>query len=255
MTNQKLFITTINNIYKKKKYFLIYLILFIGVLIPTFSNYSTYNFWYRLYSIITNPYVNTCFFISTGLNIIYIIKETSKNYYILNRTPSYKKMIINNTKLISISTTYLFLITIILSIAGALLFSFANISSINRPLYNINIIYYIILYIIRYILFSNIINNIIFFLLALTNQYISLLIVLLNSSIFLFLTNKTNITHFYNLPLIPHYYFNQTPYQTFLLEIICSLEELLILLLVAAIIYKIITKKKRDIIWNYNTIF
>lgn len=244
----KIYLSKINYYFDKKHSILIFLLLLLGVMIPAFSGSLTNNFWYRLWSILTSPFLNFMFFISIGLNVIYVSSELSKSYNVVNRYTNYhvliKKFIID-----IISTTLcLSVVSFILAIAGAIILSFGDMSLFNHPTYNFTIVFYILFHIIKISILACIINSILYLLVILIKKTGTTILILVSSSIFMVFPvyNKT-ILHFYNVPLLYHYYFLAVDYITFQLEFISTLFQLFILILIYNFLYKVVTIKKRDL--------
>ena len=243
-----LFFSKYNYFFEKKSSLLIFLLLVLGLLIPTFSGSPTQNFWYKLFAILTSPFFNMMFFVPIGINVIYISSEFSKSYNIINRHPSYKRLINYFTGDIVNTTIILFIVALVLSIAGAVLLSFGDFSMINHPYYNIPIVFYIIFYLIRSCIFACVINAMIYQLLIVMNEYATIIFFLIVNSLFMILPSGVfEISHFYHMHLLYHYYFSSIQYSSLILEAICSLLEFLLLLLVYKLIFKMVTFKKRDL--------
>ena len=241
-------ITKLNYFFSKKSNIIIFLLLLLGVLIPTLSGSSDTNLWKKLFSIISNPFFNSMYFISIGLNVIYMTSEHSKNYNIISRYKSYHNMVYDFINDIIVYTVYLAIISLILAISGAILLSFGNISMVSHPDYSIPLIIYIVIFFIRNTILSCLINIFLYLLFLRIGKYLTTLIVLLNSSLFFLLPNNGRIiSRFYKLFLIPHYYYSYNAYSNLYVETICSILLIMIILTSLSIIIKIILKKKRDI--------
>lgn len=239
----------LNYFFNKKSNLFVFLLIFLGAVLSTLSGSLSYNFWYKLFDILNNPIFNMLFFISIGLNVIYMMSEFSKSYLIVSRYKNFPQMIKKIAKDISIYTLYLYIISLIIAISGAIIFSFGNFNMINHPFYDIPIIFYIIFYIIRNAIIICIINLIIYLLLILFKKIFATFIIMLNSVFFFILfTDSSNILHFYNIKIIYHYYFTSIRYSSFLLEIVCSFFEIFVLAFIYKIFYKYIVSKKRDLI-------
>jgi hypothetical protein len=242
------FFSKYNSFFEKRSSLLIFLLLVLGVLIPTLSGSPTYNFWYKLFTILTSPFFNMMFFLAIGINVIYISSEFSKSYNIINRYTSYRKLVKNFIGDIVFTTIILLLVASILSIAGAVLLSFGDLSMINHPYYNIPMLFYIIFYIVRSCIFACIINAVVYQLLIILKDFATIILFLIINSLFMLLPNGIlEISHFYNMPLLYHYYFSSVQYSSLFLEMICSSLEFLILLIIYKLFFKIVTLKKRDL--------
>ena len=104
--NFKEIFSKINYQFNNKKCLLIFLLLFIGVLLPTLSGSESYNFWSKLYNILNNPVYNMLLFISIGINMIYLIGEMMNNYMIILRCENLNKIIKNFINDVVIFTIY-----------------------------------------------------------------------------------------------------------------------------------------------------
>lgn len=235
--------------FSKKKNLLIFLLLFIGVLIPTLSGSESFNFWHKLYNILNNPIYNMLLFVSIGINSIYMISDCMKNYIIISRYQNIKKITKQFLKHIAMFTTYLIIISFIIAISGAVIFSFGDLKMINHPIYDFPIVIYIGFFLIRSIAIACIINSIIYLLFLKFGDIITTVIVLINSSLFLFSPGGlTNIDHFYKMNLLYYNYYSIVNYNSFLLEIIVSFIEIIILIATIQLFLKILNNKKRDFI-------
>lgn len=239
----------INYQFNKKKCFLIFLLLFIGVLLPTLSGTESFNFWYKLFNILNNPVYNMLLFVSIGINIIYLAGDMTTNYTIISRYDNLNDIIKSFLKDVVIFTVYLIFVSFVMAIAGAILLSFGDIKMINHPIYNIPIIVYIIFFLLRSIIIASIINSIIFIAYITLRKLLATLIVIINSSFFMVNSaSSTTINHFYNMHLIYHNYYTFIKYNSFLLEVIISVLEIIFLVIIASVLYKGVINKKRDLI-------
>lgn len=238
-----------NYYFSKKKNLLIFLLLFLGTLLPTLSGSENFNFWNKLYNILNNPIYNMLFFTAIGLNVIYLISEFFKSYSMINRYSNFKRMLKMFAKDIVIYTIYLAIVSLIIAIAGSVLFSLGDFSMINHPIYNIPIVFYIVFYFVRSVIITCIINLIIYILFILLEKIMTTILILLNGILFFNLPSDLSpINHFYNMKLIYHNYFTVVYYNSFLLEITCSFLEIFFLLLIYKILYFHFISKKRDLI-------
>lgn len=247
---RKAFLTLskINYYFDNKSNLLVFLLLLLGVLIPALSGSSTTNFWSRLYSILNSPIFNFMYFVAVGLNVIHISSELSKSYNVVNRYSNYKTLVKNFVRDIVITTIILSIVATILSISGAILFSFGNVSVIKHPNYDIPIVVYIVFFIIRGCIFACIVNSIIYLLSLLLDKIGVIIIILFSSCLFMITPIFYNdIQHFYNMPLLYHHYFLSIQYTTMFLEIICSVLQFFLLMIVYNLIYKFVATKKRDL--------
>ncbi|MBQ8234856.1 MAG: hypothetical protein IJZ36_04685 [Bacilli bacterium] len=224
-----------------------YILLFIGIFVPAISGSVSTNFWYRLNIITHNQFFNFMYFMSISITILYISSNLSKNYNVITRYYDYKSLILNYIKKIVYFTIYFTSITTILVIAGALLFSFEGFAMINHSSYNIPILYYLIFKFIRNTIMTILINIIIYLLTLFFKKNIIFIISLIFNSLFV-LTSEKSVDNLYNMPLLYHHYYLDTNFTSFFQEFICSILEIGILYTTLIFTYKLITKKKRDLI-------
>ena len=170
--NFKEIFSKINYQFNNKKCLLIFLLLFIGVLLPTLSGSESYNFWSKLYNILNNPVYNMLLFISIGINMIYLIGEMMNNYMIILRCENLNKIIKKFINDVVIFTIYLIFVSFIMAIAGSIIFSFGDMKMINHPIYNIPMIVYIMFFLLRSIMIASIVNSIIFIIYIAFNKII-----------------------------------------------------------------------------------
>ena len=214
----------LNSFFSKKNNILIYLIIFIGVLIPSLSPSFDTNIWNRLLSILNNPFFNCMYFFAIGLNVMYMVKENSKSFNFIIRFNNYHNLIKSFIKDIIIYTIFLYFISFILSFAGSILFSLDNFSMVDYFDYSFPVIIYIIFFAIRSIMISCLLNIIIYLLTLNRGKILSTIILTINSSLFLVLPqNYKIINHFYDLHIFPQYYYMYNSYSTFMLETICTI--------------------------------
>lgn len=246
LNNKRKIITSrLNYYFSKKSALIIYLLLLIGTIIPALSGTITYNFWWKFTKILTSSIYYSMLFISIFISIIYIRKEFSLNYNIVNRKYSYKRIINEYVKDIVLVSVYLLFVSLLLAFSFAFMFTIGDWNNIFHEIYNIPISIYLIFFIIRCFAFVCIINIIMYLLSLLLKKPIYLIVVLLNSFLFMLLPDINTIKY---MLILPHYYFRILPFPNFLIEIVYSILELFLLLLIYKIIYKIVIKKKRDLL-------
>lgn len=240
-------IISLNSYFKKKSNLLIFLILVIGVLVPGLSGSSNYGFFAKLNSILHNPYFNMFFFIATGLNVIYMRSNFSKNYDFIIRCENYSHLIKKFVLQIVIATAILYITSFILACSVSALFCYGNYSFNNHDVYGFNILYYLIFFFVRSILFASIINVIIYLLSCVFKRNVVMFIILLFSALFLLIPSGKVVLHFYDAGLFYHYYFLDVYYISFWLEIISSLLQFILLIIISLLIYNCVIRKKRDL--------
>lgn len=246
--NIEFFVCKLNYYFQKKNSLLIFLLILVGVILPTVSGSVGISFFEKLYRIITNQFFNMFFILACGLGIIYIKNEYTKSYNFISRTKDYKQLIKDFIKDIVLVTSFLYCIAIVLSVAGACIFCFGNYEFVTHPTYDFNIIFYLVFFLIRSIVISSIINIIIYLFSCIFKNKISLFLILFSSVIFTNLVPAKVVYHFYDMNILYHYYFLSVEYSSFWVEIICSSLEILLLLMLGNFIYKIIISKKRDLV-------
>ena len=245
----KFCISRFNYHFDKKQNLFIFLLLCLGTIIPTVSGCPDNNFWHRLFAILTNHVFNTMLFIAIGLNVIYMASEFSKSYNIVSRFDNYKKIVMNFMQNIIIYTIYLTIVSLILAIAGATLFSFGDFSMIKHPIYKMPMIYYILFYVVRSCVLSSIINVILYLVLIIFKNIMTTIVLISNSLLFLVISlDFSYISHFYNMPILPHYYYTSISYSSFILEFMCTTIELLLLIILGKIMFYMVTYKKRELV-------
>lgn len=242
-----------NNLYtqqylKKEQNLLIFIILFIGVMIPALSGGDNFNFWIRLDSILKNSYFHLLLFLALCLNSLLNLEEFLKKYEILSRFENYEHVLRILCKKIIISSLYLFFLSMILAISGAWIFSLGDRNLVMLDNYNIYLSTYILFFMIRMAILTILMNLIVFIIGVRFRKTGVVGFAFLNALFFLIpISNDTYISHFYNLFLFPQAYFVNVNYSSFLLEIVCSIIEIFILFLICRILYYIFIKRARKV--------
>lgn len=234
------------NSLKNEQSLFLFLIIFVGVLIPTISGSENCNFWVRLDTILKNTYFQFLLFVAISLNTFWTTDEYLKNTEIVIRFKNYKKVSEVLCQKLVISIFYLLLIGFILAIAGAWVFSLGDRQMIIIENYQINLSTYILFFIIRMIVIT-ILLNLIVLLVSLKLKKIGFIGCSSINCLFLFfpISSDTFISRFYELIILPHAYFMNISYSSFVLEIICSCIEVSILLLVfKSLFYFFVSKSK-----------
>lgn len=237
-----------NSYFEKKTSLIIFLLIVLSVIVPAFSGTPTNNFWYRLYMIKTDLFHNMILFVAIGINTIYYSKELTKSTNVICRWDNYKSLINYFIKDIICITIYVYIISLVLAVAGSVILCFNDFSIMNYLYYDISLPLYIIFYMIRGCIIHIIINIIIYLILILVNKYFSYIIILILSILFLILPFHESVNHFYNMPILFHYYFSTTVFNSFLLEFVCTIIEIFILIIILHLHIRMTTCKKRDII-------
>ncbi|MEE0699386.1 MAG: hypothetical protein U0M66_02190 [Bacilli bacterium] len=237
----------VNQLFKRKNNVLIFLLILMGVALPTLSGSLYYGFFQKLMQILTNSYFNMFFFIASGLNIIYMRSEFTNSYNLVSRISNYKMLIKSFVKDIIVGTVLLYLVSFVLASSGAIIFSFGNHQLFNHPVYGVNVLYYLLFYILRALVFASVVNVIIYLLSNLLKSKLTMVIILVFGIMFMIVPFR-NVTHFYEMSVFYHDYFLSTSYQSFSLEIICSMFEGMLLLFIGNVLYRLLVLKKRDLV-------
>ncbi len=246
MNQIKIYFSRLNTFFNRKENLLIFLILLIGVSVPAFSGLMHNNFYYRLQSILTSPIFNVMCFCALGLNVIFLKKELANNANIVIRYQTYSKMIQKNEKDICVFSVYICLIAVILSIAGAIVSCFGDYSFFIQASYQIPMLFCIIVAIIRFIVFQTILQVILYLISIRLNDFCAAIVILIQCVLVGVLQIPKPIEHFYNLPLLPYYYFRNLTYTSFWLEILCFILYTIFLVGIWKIIEYWVSRKKQD---------
>lgn len=146
-------------------------------------------------------------------------------------------------------TIYLYIVYLILAVSGSVLLSANNFNMIDYMFSSVPYIVYLLVLILRELLFMIILNVIIYLLLELNKKYLITILIFVIISLFLLATDyKILIKNFYSLYLLFPYYFQNIEYQSFTLELLCSMIELLILYGICKFILYRMTLRKRDVL-------
>ena len=92
-----------------------------------------------------------------------------------------------------------------------------------------------------------IVNVMLGFILTFSNKKIYYFAILLNSIMFFLVGVSAEVTHFYNAPLMYYNYLLGIPFNSFILEVVSSVLQVNLLLLIAIGCYKFTLRKKRDV--------
>lgn len=242
----KLRLINVNNYLRNKSSLLIFLLLIMGNLIPLLSGLSG-GFFENLLKVLHNSYFNMFLFLAAGLSVINMRSIFSKKYDFVIRNTNYKKIINDFMIEIILSTIIIYITSFILACAFSVLFCLENYDTFNYSNYNINVLCYLVFLIIKSLLLFCLVNVIIYLLSNVFKKNVTLLLVLIFSLGFLMLSSDKMILNIYDFPLFYHYYFLNTNYVTFILEILCTSLQLIILYVINYLTYKIVIRKKRDL--------
>lgn len=239
---------TINTYLNDKNNLIVFLVIIIGIIVPLTSGHLEYNFWINLLNILTSPTSILFLFIASMLNIYKYLKYYPNKENIIFRFNSIKEYIRYFYKDIIIMSIYLYIIFIILSVAGSVLLSFNNFNIISYSYYNISIPTYLMILILRELIIFILLNITMYYIIYFNSNYISLITLIILILIFYKSNYKEIINNIFNMYLLFPYYFQVIEYQNILLEILCSIIQIFILLVLNRLIYNKIIRKKRDIL-------
>lgn len=239
---------TLNAYLNDKNNLIVFLIILIGVLVPLFSGHLEYNFWINLLNILSSPTCILFLFIASFINIYKYFKFYSIKFNLVGRFNSIKEYIVYFYKDIFIMSIYLYIIFIILSIAGSILLSFNNFNIISYSYYNITITTYLLILIIREFIIFILLNITMYYVIYFNNKYISFITLIMFILMFYCSCYKDIISNIFDMYLLFPYYFQVIEYQSILLEVFCSIIQIFILIVLNKIIFNYIIRKKRDIL-------
>ncbi len=131
--------------------------------------------------------------------------------------------------------------------AAAILVSFHGIINFNYP-YNFSIVIYIVFFIIRSIILLIILLRIFFLIVFKFSNIFTKIILFLLATVYLLPLKAVKVNQFYQIKLLFNYYFIDTSYAYFWLELLCTI----LFILFSYFVYKMIllsaSRKKGDII-------
>lgn len=238
----------LNNLLNRKHNLIIFLLILIGVIVPSVSGNPFATLYEKIYAILTNPLFNFFFFLAVGISCIYAKCEFSKSYNLISRVGNYKKFIKENIKYIFIETIFWYIIAIILSLSGAFLLCLGEYGLVNHPNYDFNILYYLIFFCIRGSVIAGLVNVIIYLISNFLKNKFTIVLLLALNILFLIVTKQNTINNFYNMSILYHNYFLNINYVSFLLEVLCTFLECTLLLMIKKFMFKVIISKKRDLV-------
>lgn len=235
------------------RFFLPYLFIICGVFFGTIIDRTSYDFYNVFSEILTSVVGNIFLFASLYIiqRNIYELYFTNYNYLI--RTKNYKATIRESIKDIILYSVYFYVLYVILTLSISLIMSLDGFNMTMHSVYNVNMFIYDIYIIIRNAIIFSIIISIIFSINIFNNKKIEILILVINILFYGTTIFNNEIHHFYNLSLIPQDYLtNKVQFSNIFLDIICTSILIIILFGMLIIIFKIISKKKRDTLWKKN---
>lgn len=227
---------TINNYYHTKKSLLVFLLILVGVLIPTFSGNVGSNMWYRFNSIFTSKIFNVLISLAMLYNI-FIIINTKNNYNLLIRFKNSKNIIKNYIIDIIICTLYLCFISLIVTLSGSIIFSWGNFQIITHIGYDISILIYVIVQYVKFIFFHLVVNIIIYLIcLKYKKEFIKIIGII---NILIYFVINTDIINFgyYILIFFPQILLIGPIFSSFKFDIIFSTFEFVLLIMLLIFLY------------------
>lgn len=244
----KLCISLINNYFNKKDMLLILLLAILGCGIPTISGNPNLNFFSKFYEILNDRTFNFFMFLSLMINVFIYLHQLSNSQIFIMRLSNYNLIIKAFLKNISIYTIYIYIINIVLAMAGSILVSLNGFSMIYHPNYNFPIYLYLLFFIIRNAIILVLVFRIFFLVVLRFDNIITKLLILFFNILFLLPLKLSKINYFYEGRLLFNYYFLNINYQSFYLEVLCSILQILLLIIIQKMMTKYLFKKKRDLL-------
>lgn len=233
-------INKFKNFFNNKNTTITYIILLFAVIVSIFSQKESFNYWQN---ILDNLYNTT----SNMIIIIFYLLITNKyakkytNINILLRTKSEKIFLKKQISEIILLLAYITFIYYILICAGSIFISFGDFET--TPAIIIKII-------LKFITNGIIIIEMVIILHLATknNKKNSIICIAILIILALIKNESININQFYQMPLNPITHLGAVNYNSYVLLVICTLLEAIILTWVIKIEYSVVTKKKRDIL-------
>lgn len=233
----------VNNFFNNKNTIIVFFLLIISVLISLFSAKDTTNFFFNIDDLLHNNVSNLLFCFVTFYSVILYLKYNT-NYMFINRIGDYKNYIKSNLKIIFLINIVNVVTYIILAIAIHL--PFCDISNNFPNYYNLPYVVYVVFFLVRYIFIIQLLSYIYYLIYENRNQILQY--VFLIFIVFSFFYEKYfRVTHFYKMIYLPSAFMTWVNYSSFWLEIICSLIQIVILLIAFNILFLLLNKRRRDI--------
>lgn len=225
-----------------------YLIILISVILNFVFNTSEENFHMIFNQNISSILNNICFFTALMLIINILNNNIFNSYEQIIRKRTYSNIIISNIKTIVMYSLFFYILYILLILSGSIITSFGNYKLLLHENYNINMIFFNIYSILKnYILILEF--TILLYLISKINKKYGLLSMILYILLFFVPTNLSKINHFYNMSvLVQKYMTNSIFFINFSTELISITIYICIIFLIIRVLYKNVTKKKRDIL-------
>lgn len=225
-----------------------YLIILISVILNFVFNTSEENFYMIFYQNISSILNNICFFMALMLIINILNNNIFNSYEQIIRKRTYSDLIISNIKTIVMYSLFFYILYILLILSGSIITSFGNYKLLLHEDYNINMIFFNIYSILKnYILILEF--TILLYLISKINKKYGLLSMILYILLFFVPTDLSKINYFYNMSiLVQKYMTNGIFFINFSTELISIIIYICIIFLIIRVLYKYVTKKKRDIL-------
>ncbi len=232
-----------------KKYItFLFIALLIICSIELFSANPNRNFWNLLVCQYTNQITNISFFAIIIINDLLYVREFRNQIYIYNRIGEYKKIVLIDIMAIIKMSLIIFLSFTILNISFAFIKSQGNYVFINDTYYLMPELLYLFFFIVKYIIYALIVAIIVYLLYRIQNKIITYLfctLLLLTITIIPNFDNK--ILDVISSPLTIISYLSRSPFIDFYTEVICSIANILLYIVICYLLYNNVCKRKSDV--------
>lgn len=233
----------------RKVFYILTFAVFALTCLQAFTYKPIKNFWYILYDAFGNNLTNTLFFCLLIANIIYFNREMKMDYYLINRMGTYKEKVRQNLEIILLMNTIIFIAFVIMNIGMSIFVTPVNFKIITSD-YNIILPLQIIFDIGRFYIYVILISSLVSLILNVENKKISRIFIVIFIIFTMYSPNLSNRID--NLNILTYIY----PYTTYLShivfpsftnEVIASVVNIILYLIIDVIVYKKIIEKKVDI--------
>lgn len=206
------------------------------------------NFWLNLYKSFSNNVTNIIFFSVIILNVFIFNKEFKNDYYLYNRYGTYKNRILNDLVGVILMSLILFCVFFILNLAFSILGSANNFAMIDYNYYGINSLLYFIFELLRYGVYTMLVAIFTYLICNIKNKYLYFLaVIVLLFSVFYQVNQIWPISSLTSSPFLFTFYLSQPLFESFSLEVTCSIVNMVFYILLAYVFYTIKLRKKCDV--------
>lgn len=195
----------------------------------TSINCFSKNIWQRLDVLTGKDINNVMLFLVTFVLSFYYLKSFSNNTNYIIRTNN-KNYIKNNTLNMLYIFTYTYLLYIIIIFSMCFIFSHGNYSTYMNE-YGLNIIFYLTFKLLRNFFIYLISNQCIYKLFYLFDKY-NYIVFIVNILPFFMINCSKTIVHFYEMPLLYQMFLLNVNFNSFFLNVLCSIITILFLLII-----------------------